>query len=285
MDILKGYAKDDSRIKLTEFKENKGAAVARNTGIQEAQGEYIGFVDSDDYIDLDFYEKLYNNAIENNADISKATVSFCTDTKKRICIDQANEDIKKCKVFFNMYFGSAIYKKYFLQKHSLIFLNDCVWGEDRLFIVMCAYYSNKISVLNNTYYNCNCQREGSTTSKINILKFTDSIKSTKAVIDFINHNYKNAKEYNIAMSPFIHDLYHIICQYMSDNNNIDDNLLESASHLIRTIQPNTIVDISAIVKYHLIYNKRKDLFLKDFNLQLRDYIIADLRNKIRGKND
>ena len=71
LNILKEYASKDNRIKLIEFKENKGAAVARNTGIIEAKGEYVGFIDSDDYVDLDFYEKLYNIGVCENADISK----------------------------------------------------------------------------------------------------------------------------------------------------------------------------------------------------------------------
>ena len=55
--ILEEYAKKDSRIKIINQK-NAGPSVARNNGMSAASGEYIGFVDSDDWIDLDFYEKL-----------------------------------------------------------------------------------------------------------------------------------------------------------------------------------------------------------------------------------
>ena len=57
--ILKDFAKKDKRIILIE-QENRGVSIARNNGLKAARGEYIGFVDSDDCIDPDFYEKLEN---------------------------------------------------------------------------------------------------------------------------------------------------------------------------------------------------------------------------------
>lgn len=59
--ILDKFKSKDDRIKIIKQK-NYGVSMARNNGISEAQGEYIGFVDADDWVDKDFFEKLYNAA-------------------------------------------------------------------------------------------------------------------------------------------------------------------------------------------------------------------------------
>lgn len=67
--ICDKYAKKDSRIKVIH-KKNGGLGDARNTGISIATGEYIGFIDSDDYIESDMYEKLLEACTNNDADIA-----------------------------------------------------------------------------------------------------------------------------------------------------------------------------------------------------------------------
>lgn len=68
-EICDKYALKDGRIKVIH-KENGGVARARNTGLDAATGDYIGFVDSDDWIETDMYELLMKNAIKYDADIS-----------------------------------------------------------------------------------------------------------------------------------------------------------------------------------------------------------------------
>ncbi len=67
--ICDDYALRDNRIKVIHQK-NQGLSSARNKGIELAKGEYIGFVDSDDYIEPSMFQDLYNTIVENNADIS-----------------------------------------------------------------------------------------------------------------------------------------------------------------------------------------------------------------------
>ncbi len=62
------WAKRDSRI-VVIHKENGGLSSARNAGVAIAKGEYIGFVDSDDFVALDMYEKMYNAILKSNAEL------------------------------------------------------------------------------------------------------------------------------------------------------------------------------------------------------------------------
>ena len=73
LSILNSFAQKDNRI-IVINQDNQGQSCARNAGLSIATGKYIGFVDSDDWIDLDFYEKLYNTAKKYNADIAAAGI-------------------------------------------------------------------------------------------------------------------------------------------------------------------------------------------------------------------
>ena len=72
-EICEEYARIDSRIQVFHT-ENKGLSAARNLGLMEAKGEYIGFVDSDDWIEPDMYESLLRQLGESEADISACKI-------------------------------------------------------------------------------------------------------------------------------------------------------------------------------------------------------------------
>ncbi|MCM1286172.1 MAG: glycosyltransferase [Acetobacter sp.] len=71
--ICDRFAEKDKRVKVIH-KENGGASSARNTGLDNASGDYIAFIDADDYIDLDMYEIMLNQIIDNDADAARCGV-------------------------------------------------------------------------------------------------------------------------------------------------------------------------------------------------------------------
>lgn len=75
-DVMRRYAEKDSRIKPA-FQANGGVTSARLHGVREAFGQWIGFVDGDDEIEPDMYERLLKNAVEYHADISHCGYQMC----------------------------------------------------------------------------------------------------------------------------------------------------------------------------------------------------------------
>ena len=79
--ICDEYAKKDKRIKVIH-KENGGLSTARNAGIEAATGDYYSFIDSDDIVDLNFIERMLNNCIYNNCEISICNYKFVFNNKE-----------------------------------------------------------------------------------------------------------------------------------------------------------------------------------------------------------
>jgi len=169
---IQTYSNTDKRIVAIQQK-NSGAAVARNRGLELARGEYIGFVDSDDYVDRDYFEKLYRTAIETRADISRAYVKSELETSDKYQIAHSAEgyDIyynvtSKARVLENKLNLTssnwlAIYKRSLIRKNNIRFVPEIRTGQDNIFNLHVSYFANKVAFVDDpTYYHMN-RRDGS----------------------------------------------------------------------------------------------------------------------------
>jgi glycosyltransferase involved in cell wall biosynthesis len=156
--ICHEYSKRDKRIiLLTQLNRKQGAA--RNQGIKIAKGQYIGFLDADDYVEPNYFEALSEAARKHNADIAVASVIKIKNGKKKQKWIFKMEELYKtdfekfvtCKQRENTAIYNKIYKKEFIEKFNLRFHEDVVY-EDGPFTVRAVYYANKLVTVPNINY-------------------------------------------------------------------------------------------------------------------------------------
>jgi glycosyltransferase involved in cell wall biosynthesis len=197
--ILREYAAKDKRIKIIDFPENKGVSIARNAGIEIARGKYLGFVDSDDYIDKNFYEVLYGLIKKESADIAKGSVKVI-DKRGISKVADNNKIISRNKYNFLVFFYSAIYNKDVIIKNDCKFVPRLVAGQDLTFIIQAVNNSNKVAITDDVFYSY-VKREDSTTSTIySIEKIQSSINVGNFIIDYINKMKISHEGYLITFS-------------------------------------------------------------------------------------
>ncbi len=158
--ILDEYASKDSRIKVVH-NENKGVGNARNTGLGLATGDYIYFLDSDDYIELNALEKLYNKSIELNLDICVCMVKELNINTSQMSIQEyaiykpylpnknvfSSYDVKN--TIFHLFIGwiwDKLYKKSIILDNHLTF-PEFKNSEDTAFTYMALILANRISTI------------------------------------------------------------------------------------------------------------------------------------------
>ena len=142
--IAKEYAdKFPEKIIYLE-KKNGGLSDARNFGIPYAKGEYIAFLDSDDYIDLNAYETMYNKAIEEDSDLVECNFIWEYDNKikKDVRIEYSNK--KEMLAFIRVVAWNKLIKRKLIVDKNILFPKGLRY-EDVAFFYQLVPYLNKVA--------------------------------------------------------------------------------------------------------------------------------------------
>lgn len=170
--VCEEYAKQDKRIRIIQ-KENGGVSSARNRGIEEAGGEYLQFVDSDDTIDKEMTQKLYEAVQKNQADeaicgfreIHGRTRGDVIRIPQKECVTTvAKMESEVEHLILNCLLQSCCNKLYKKEKIKEFFSKDYTYGEDLLFNL--AYLKNieTVAFVPKAYYEYDCRGESITSS-------------------------------------------------------------------------------------------------------------------------
>lgn len=170
MEICKKYAERDKRIKIYNKEKNEGHGLTRNYAIKKAKADIIGFVDADDYVDLDYFEKMYNKITETNTDICFAEYLQIRNQeekeykKYKIPFEDEIEPAKnvlsyifqnitnsnKCSICTAVW--QAVYRKSVIEENNLLFVSRKYFAEDTIFFFDYLMNCKSVSFARNTYY-------------------------------------------------------------------------------------------------------------------------------------
>lgn len=307
LNILKKYSKNDDRIVLIKNKSNKGQSISRNIGLSIAKGEYVAFLDSDDRIEENAYEQLYNFARDHDHDLVVFNgVRFNDEGVQWPCIlhSKAGYDrtYSKTNVFEHQTLiydtsMSKFIRKDLIDKNGFKFLENTLY-EDLLFSmeVLCA--SRCLGILPNVkyYWRVRTSQKYSITQNVFKLKnLKDRILITNKILEVFNSSKKNST----LLDMFYRKIIEIdILQYINEFDRCEDEFIDVMDNEVRPFAKklpihvcDNLRDIDKL-KYKLFFKQDFDSLtklvsseraykkkIKDLNANNRD-----LRKQINEQN-
>ena len=191
--IIDAYANKYPQI-ISVQKENGGLSDARNKGIECASGEFIAFVDSDDYVEANMYELMYNKAMSESLDIVVCDTYMDYSTHSYVLKGNVGytENLRKAYIITYPNAPARLIRASVMKEHS--FRKD-IWYEDLDLMPTLAVYTDKIGFINEPLYHY-LQRDASIMNQTEFCpRFTDIFVVMQDVTDAFVKNCKYEEYY------------------------------------------------------------------------------------------
>ncbi len=195
-DMCDKFAQEDSRI-IVVHRENGGLSAARNSGLDVAHGEYVGFVDSDDYIDGDMLECLYRELVAHKSELAVCRARILSehdgqpfDTAASYSVTEYRGDEAHRYILQNL--DNSVWNKLFFREAigALRFPHGKIHGEDFIFVLQYLRRITQIVVLNCEKYNYIKHKNSITQSSFSKSSL-DEIYVKDYIQDYISQYYPN----------------------------------------------------------------------------------------------
>lgn len=201
-EICDEWAEKDSRIKVLHI-ENKGVANARNCALKAVNGDYIGFVDSDDYIEPDMYQQLVELALKFDSDITMCSYQINDENRgKNISTEISKDDVMKrvlkCEyeygVLWNKLFKSSVVKG--------LEIPDLKYSEDLVYNYYALKRAEVFAKTDLNLYHYFQNENGAVAASFNSVKY-DAVKARKIILADAPFEYKNYAVYGLVLSLYV----------------------------------------------------------------------------------
>lgn len=292
-DILKKFASKDNRIKLVSTEKNNGQGFARNLALNEVNGDFIAFIDADDWIDSNALELLFLKAKNNNLNmLFFQMVNYIDSPKNLVETDLYNhqcfinigidentifnlDDVHDC--LFEIPVGpvSKLYKREFLEHNKLKFPENMLF-EDNAFFYNAFFKCNRAGFLKKQLY-YRRRHKNSVTQRMDESKF-DIIKATNAMLDVFFENNK----YDEFKKEVINHTFSMLLEWFKKSHlNLRQEFYELIKNDFKGFNELKL-DFKNYLneRYLIIFNAccNNDYyldFLSEYKLKTTDYVIYD----------
>ena len=253
--ICDDYANNDNRIKVIH-KINGGLSDARNAGLKVMSGDYIMFVDSDDFIDLDMVQILFNDLIKNKSDISICTFNSIINNEKRPFLFEKKyfvvSGVDKFYYLYNEYSGitvSSCMKLFSAKLFKNVFFEVGKIHEDEIIILDLLKSAKSISYVLEPLYNYE-MRDGSITKKFDFRKI-DLLPYIDLRIDYFKSINCNTLVEKTVYKKLSILLTLLIDYYRYDDSHLDDNDFVKVKSNIKSLSKSCLKYKSLSFKEHI----------------------------------
>jgi len=261
--IITLYPNRKNSIRIIKHEKNRGVSAARNSGLNLAKGQFVLHIDSDDYVDLDMIEQMYNKAIETNADIVICDFLMQWNKVNKVSVQKYSTNSSK---YTNMLLcGEALpgvnkmVKKTLYQENKIYYIEGIDMGDDYVVIPRLAYYAKVIAKVDMPFYHYVQTNANSYTKNYSQNTVTSLIKVLNYLTDFFENKqdkelYSNA----LLIGKLKKKIFLLIFAPYRDCKSIS-NLFPEIKNI------NTEIDLALLDKVTLfLANKKLFLLLKIF---------------------
>jgi len=222
--ICDEYAKKNELLKVIHNTKNMGASLSRKIGLENSSGEYVQFIDSDDWIEPDMMEKLYKIAVSENPDAIVCDFYVHKDSEagrivRQVCFSSSDKIImiretisKKIKTFL----WSKFFRRDLL---SLVEFPLYGYSEENVITIQSIHYSNKVAYANvPLYHYCINTQSLSQNKDGQAVRDLERYKNWQVIIYFLKEKYRDLKLFEPELSTHINK---IKLKYIQEKNTMN----------------------------------------------------------------